>query len=59
MMISMRRLGISSSPFPPPRFNKSFPPGIRCRKMSKRNSCSNRGVTVTSGVTQWGCSACV
>lgn len=57
-MISILRVGISSSPLPAPRFTSS-PLGVSCRRTSKRNSCSSRGVTVTSGVIQCGCSACV
>src|SRR2546425_1092817 len=35
------------------------PFGFVCCEISYRNSCSSRGVTVTTGVIQWGCSAWV
>src|SRR5215472_11262055 len=36
-----------------------MPSALGCQKMSKRYSCSSRGVTVTTGVIQWGCLLCV
>src|SRR5579862_9034814 len=51
--------GINSNPLPLSKFQVLYSLALVWRTKSARSSCSSRGVTVTSGVIQWGCSICV
>ena len=57
-MTSSFLVGMSSTPLPPP-YSPVVTPNFSCHEKSYRNSCSSRGVTVTRGVIQCGCSAWV